>query len=189
MQQGLDDEDLWFEMAYTASTTHGLNAVADGLRLPLDFAGAAGTGNGGAPPLIPLLSYEEASGNVRRVYDDIKAYYAMDEAPNVFKAIADDDTYLRETWSYVKGTFTTKKLERSFKECLAFAVSLTGKSAYGADFHLRELRRLGVSPQAIREVIQVTQLFNVATKLADALHLEPDLSPQVIKAHRQKAAP
>ena len=65
----------------------------------------------------------------------------------------------RSVWK----SFETKKLERSFKEAIAFAVSLTGKSDYGAEFHLREMRRLGLGAKAIREVIQVTQIFNVAT--------------------------
>jgi alkylhydroperoxidase family enzyme len=55
---------------------------------------------------------------------------------------------------------------------------MTGKSDYGVDFHLREARRLGLSEQALTEAIQVVQLFNTVTKIADALQLQPDFDPR-----------
>lgn len=60
------------------------------------------------------------------------------------------------------------------KEVLAFAASMTGKSDYGVDFHFREARRLGLGDQALTEAVQVVQLFNTVTKIADALRLQPD---------------
>ena len=32
---------MWYEVAHVAGITHGLNALADGLRLPLDFSPSA----------------------------------------------------------------------------------------------------------------------------------------------------
>ena len=51
---------------------------------------------------------------------------------------------------------------------------MTAKSDYGVDFHLREARRLGLGDQALTEAVEVVQLFNTVTKIADALRLEPD---------------
>lgn len=51
---------------------------------------------------------------------------------------------------------------------------MTAKSDYGVDFHLREVRRLGLSKAGVLEVLQVTQMFNGFTKIADALRLAPD---------------
>lgn len=64
------------------------------------------------------------------------------------------------------------------KEILALAASMTGKLDYGGDFHLREARRLGLSDQVLTEAIEVVQLFNTATKIADALLLQPDFDPR-----------
>jgi len=64
------------------------------------------------------------------------------------------------------------------KEILAFAASMTGKSDYGVDFHLREARRLGMSEQMLTEAVKVVQLFNTVTKIADALQLQPDFDPR-----------
>ncbi len=60
---------------------------------------------------------------------------------------------------------------------LALAASLTAKSDYGVDLHLREVRRLGVSDQGVTEAIEVVQCFNTVTKIADALQLRPDFDP------------
>ena len=48
---------------------------------------------------------------------------------------------------------------------------MTSKSDYGVDFHLREARRLGLSDQALIEVVEGVQLFNAVTMIADALRL------------------
>ncbi len=70
-----------------------------------------------------------------------------------------------------------RKLDRLTKEILAFAASMTGKSDYGVDFHLREARRLGMSEAMLTEAVEVVQLFNTVTKIADALQLQPDFNP------------
>ena len=67
------------------------------------------------------------------------------------------------------------------KEVLALAASLTAKSDYGVDFHLREVRRLGLSEQGLTEAIEVVQCFNTVTKIADALQLPPDFIPRITR--------
>src|SRR6267142_2176010 len=69
----------------------------------------------------------------------------------------------------------TNALSRRVKTALAFAVSLTTRSAFGTAFHLAELRRLGVGEGGIMEVVGVTQMFSSYTKIADTLQLEPDM--------------
>src|SRR5262245_24992883 len=88
--------------------------------------------------------------------------------------MARDPSYLRSYWAATRQAFTDRALDRPMKEILAFAASMTGKSDYGVDFHLREARRLGLTDQALTEAVEVVQLFNTVTKIADALRLEPD---------------
>jgi hypothetical protein len=61
------------------------------------------------------------------------------------------------------------------KEALAFAVSLTTRSAFGTPFHLHQLRRLGVGERGVMELVGVTQMFSSYTKIADTLQLESDM--------------
>lgn len=158
-------------MAYVAGVTHGLNAVADGLRLPLEFSPS------GRQPIVGLPDPAQDSPELKAVFDEIVAFYAMDRPPAVFRWMARDAGFLQGYWSATREAFSDRTLGRLMKEILALAASMTGKSDYGVDFHLREARRLGLSEQALTETVEVVQLFNTVTKIADALQLGPDFGP------------
>jgi AhpD family alkylhydroperoxidase len=119
----------------------------------------------------------EAPPEVKAVFDEIMGFYALDRAPAVFRWMARDPGFLHGYWNATREAFTDRKLDRRMKEILALAASLTAKSDYGVDFHLREVRRLGLSEQGLTEAIEVVQCFNTVTKIADALQLEPDFDP------------
>jgi alkylhydroperoxidase family enzyme len=151
--------------------TNGINAVADGMRVPLDFSdGPSRT------PLIRLVELAEASNPVKRMYQDIQAFYQAERVPNVFKVLAHDEGYLHDYWAAVRFVFTDRRLDRLTKEALALAASMAAKSDYGVDLHMREVRRLGLSERGVMEVIEVVQLFSCYTKIADGLQLEPDFT-------------
>lgn len=78
----------------------------------------------------------------------------------------------------MREAFADGKLDRLTKEVLALTASMTAKSDYGVDLHLREARRLGLTEQGLTEAVEVVQLFNTVTKIADALQLEPDFDPR-----------
>ena len=75
----------------------------------------------------------------------------------------------------MRHAFDRPSARRRLKEALAFAVSLTSRSAFGTGFHLAEMRRLGVSERGVMEVSGVTQMFSSYTKIADTLQLESDM--------------
>src|SRR5881296_556423 len=90
--------------------------------------------------------------------------------------MAHDAAYLADVWAAVKRAFTDRRLSRRLKTALAFAVSLTTRSAFGTAFHLAELRRLGVGEGGIMEIVGVTQMFSSYTKIADTLQLATDMA-------------
>ena len=155
-----------------AGTTHALNAVADGLRLPSEFQ------RSDRSPLVPLAAAEDTPPEVEAVFKEIQAFYAVDRVPAVFRWMARDAIFLQGYWGAVREAFTDGKVDRLTKEVLALAASITAKSDYGVDFHLREARRLGLTDQGLTEAVQVVQLFNTVTKIADALQLQPDFNPR-----------
>lgn len=162
-------------MAYVAGITHGLNSVADGLRLPLDFSPS---------PRAPLLPEPTPGPETQAVFDEIAAFYALERPPAVFRWLARDAGYLRDYWDATREAFSDRKLDRLTKEVLALAASLTAKSDSGVDLHLREARRLGLSERGLTEAIEVVQCFNTVTKIADALQLEPDFHPREHLGHQ-----
>ena len=160
-------DDRWYEAAFVVGITNALNVVADGL------AGAA------MRPVEPTT----ATADVREVFADIRAFYGRGdqargggEIPTPFAIIAHDPAYLADVWAAVKRAFTERRLTRRHKTALAFAVSLTTRSAFGTAFHLGELRRLGVGERGVMEIIGVTQMFSSYTKIADTLQLHSDMA-------------
>lgn len=154
----MGEDALWYEAAMTVGITNALNVAADGLM----------------PAGRPLLA-GTVSAQAQAVLDEIAAFYGGSEAPAAFRAIAIDPGYLADVWGAARRAFTDNRLTRRLKEALAFAVSLTTRSAFGTPFHLAELRRLGVSEGGVMEVVGVTQMFSSYTKIADTLQLESDM--------------
>lgn len=126
---------------------------------------------------MAVPSTEDISPEVKAIFDEIKTFYAVDEVPAVFRWMSRDAIFLQGYWGAVREAFTDRKVDRVTKEILALAASMTAKSDYGVDFHLREVHRLGVTDQGLVEAVEVVQLFNTVTKIADALQLRPDFNP------------
>jgi len=166
--QGLADEKIWYEVAYLTGVTHALNTVADGLRLPAEFSPSV------HHLLVALPDPADGEADLKTVFDEIRAFYAVDQVPAVFRWMARDPGFLQSYWQATREAFADRALDRLTKEILAFAASMTAKSDYGVDFHLREARRLGLSDRGLTEAVEVVQLFNTVTKIADTLGLKPD---------------
>ena len=159
--QGLAEDALWYEAAHVVGITNALNVVADGL--------------GGAGRLFSPVDGPGTPPEVETVYAEIRAFYDRKEVPLAFRLLGHDAGYLAEFWAAVRHAFADNRLSRRLKEALAFAVSLTSRSPFGAAFHLEEMRRLGVGERGVLEVLGVTQMFSSYTKIADTLQLESDM--------------
>jgi len=153
-------DDRWYEAAFVVGITNALNVVADGL----------------SAAEMPHVEAASAPADVTAIFEDIRAFYGAREIPAPFGLIAHDGAYLADVWATVKRAFTDRRLTRRHKTALAFGVSLTTRSPFGAAFHLRELRRLGVGEPGIREIVGVTQMFSSYTKIADTLQLASDMA-------------
>jgi len=151
----MDDDAFWYEAALLVGVTNALNVVAD----------------------APLETLEPARPDAaaQAVFAEILAFYDRAEVPVAFRRVAADPGYLADLWGATRRAFSDQRLTRRHKEALAFAVSVTTRSAFGTAFHLGEMRRLGVGERGVMEVLGVTQMFSSYTKIADTLQLEPDM--------------
>jgi hypothetical protein len=149
----------WYEAAQVVGITNALNVTADGL-----------------DGLVAPVKAAGAPAEVATVYADIRAFYGgAAEIPRPFALAAHDPAYLADLWAASKRAYDDQHLSRRLKAALAFAVSLTTRSAFGTAFHLGEMRRLGVGEGGVAEIAGVTQMFSSYTKIADTLQLEPDM--------------
>ena len=160
----MERDALWYEAAMVVGITNALNVVADGLTAAREL---------GAP--IPDPDEARAPAETAKTFADIKAFYERRDVPVAFRVLATDPGYLADVWGATRRAFSDNHLSRRLKESLAFAVSLTTRSAFGTAFHIGEMRRLGVGERGVMEVLGVTQMFSSYTKIADTLQLEPDM--------------
>jgi len=155
----------WYEAAFVVGITNALNVVADGLAPPA----------GGEALLAPVEDTDpDLSDEVRALFADVRGFYGG-VVPLPLRLVARDPGYASDLWAAVRRAFADNTLARRFKEALAFAVSLTTRSAFGTAFQLVEMRRLGVGGRGVMEVLGVTQMFSSYTKIADTLQLQPDM--------------
>ena len=125
---------------------------------------------------IPDPDESKVPAEAAATFAEIRAFYARADVPVAFRLLATDPGYLADVWGAARRAFVDHRLSRRLKEALAFAVSLTTRSAFGTAFHHGEMLRLGVTAAGVMEVLGVTQMFSSYTKIADTLSLEPDMS-------------
>ena len=148
---------LWYEAAQVVGITNALNVAADTLGV------------------LGPVDETAAPAEVRELFAEIRDFYQAGDIPLGFRFIAHDVAYASDVWAATKHAFADHRLSRRLKEALAFAVSMTTRSVSGAAWHLSQMRRFGVSPQGVMEIVGVTQMFSSYTKIADTLQLEPDM--------------
>src|ERR1041385_7751388 len=132
----MSEDALWYEAAFVVGITNALNVVADGL------ACVPGVG-------AVLAPVDEGSADAAALFHEIREFYGRADVPAVFRVAARDPGYAADLWAAVRRAFADNRLSRRFKEALAFAVSLTTRSSFGAPFHLEEMRRLGVGDAGV----------------------------------------
>src|SRR5205814_9202949 len=85
---------------------------------------------GEAMPTLGFIEYENASPEVRAVYDDIMATRKTDWINNFWKALANDPVTLKRTWQDIKQIMAPGALDTLTKELIYVAVSVTNQRGY-----------------------------------------------------------
>jgi AhpD family alkylhydroperoxidase len=132
---------------------------------------------------VRLLEEREATGRTAEVFADIRATKNLDFVPNFWRALASNPTLLDMVWTNLKRLMhpeavgRTSPLDAPMREMIALAVSATNGCSYCVNSHTTALRKLGLSAEAVGEVLAVAGLFNMTNSLADGLQVEPDVLP------------
>src|SRR5258708_22531078 len=101
-----------------------------------------------------LIEYEDASDEVRQVYDDIMATRKVDRVNNFWKALANHPVTLRGTWDSIKEVMSPGgELYPLTKELIYIAVSVTNNCHYCIHSHTKAATNLGLSQDVFRELM------------------------------------
>jgi AhpD family alkylhydroperoxidase len=121
-----------------------------------------------------LIEYNQASPEVRAVYDDIMATRETDYINNFWKAIAHDPALLRRTWQSLKEIMTTGVLDPLVKEMIYLAVSVTNQCGYCIASHTVAARKAGMTEGMFAELMAVVGMANETNRLVSGYQVEID---------------
>ena len=115
---------------------------------------------------MPLIEYDDASAEVRAVYDDIMGTRQVDWVNNFWKALAVDPISLRRTWESVKEVMAPGALDPLTKELLSVAVSVPNGCEYCIASHSASARKKGMTEEQLAELLAVVAMANETNTLA-----------------------
>jgi AhpD family alkylhydroperoxidase len=124
-----------------------------------------------------------ATGRVAEIFADIKATKRIDFVPRLWRVLATNPELLDTVWSSLKRLMhpeavgRTPALDAQTREIIALAVSATNGCSYCVNSHTTAAKKLGLSDEALGEVLAIVGLFNMTNALADGYQVEPDVLP------------
>ena len=124
--------------------------------------------------MVPLIDYDEASEEVRAVYDDIMRTRGTDWINNFWKALANDPPTLRRTWESIKAVMAPGALDPLTKELIYLAVSVTNGCAYCTASHGAAARKAGMTREMLGELLAVVGMANETNALANGYRVPVD---------------
>src|SRR6266700_5545862 len=121
---------------------------------------------------LGLIEYQDASSEVRAIYDDSMATRKTDWINNFWKALANDPATLKRTWQDIKQIMAPGALDALTKELLYVAVSVTNQRGYCVASHTASARKKGMTDYMFRELMAVVGMANETNRLASGFQIE-----------------
>jgi AhpD family alkylhydroperoxidase len=123
---------------------------------------------------LGLIEYENATAEVRSIYDDIMVTRKTDWINNFWKALAHDPATLRRTWLSVKEIMAPGALDAVTKEMIYLAVSASNQCGYCIASHTAAARKAGMTDPMLAELMAVVGMANESNRLASGYQVEID---------------
>ena len=124
--------------------------------------------------LLPPVEYEDASPEVRAVYDDIRATRNTDYINNFWKVLANDPPTLRRAWQQTRDVMAPGALDPLVKELVYLAVSVTNNCEYCIHTHHAAAAAKGMTASMFAELMAVTALANENNRFANGYRIDVD---------------
>lgn len=125
-------------------------------------------------PTVAMVEYNQASPEVRAIYDEIMEVKGLDYVPNFWKTLGSHPPLLEEVWRGLNRAMQPGRLDALTKEMVALAVSATNGCTYCIRSHTAAARKLGMDDEMLGELMAVVGTFNQTNRLADGYQVEVD---------------
>ena len=120
------------------------------------------------------IEYNDASPEVRAVYDDIMATRKTDWVNNFWKVLAHDPASLRRIWTNIKEVMGPGTIDPLVKEMLYVAISASNGCRYCIASHGAAARNKGMTEAQYSELLAIVGLANETNRLVTALDVPVD---------------
>ena len=119
-------------------------------------------------PHVAMVEYEDASPEVREVYDEILAVRGIDGLSDFWKTLAFHPPTLRRNWKQARDALAPGAIDGLTKEMLYIAASIATNCTYCTEAHVMLARRLGMSDEKLGELVEIVSLAHGASALGAA---------------------
>jgi len=124
---------------------------------------------------VPLVSDENASSRVTAVFDDIRQTRKTDFINNFWRALANDEALLENTWADVKKVMGGPgHLDPLTREMIYVAVSVANGCSYCVHSHSAAARAKGMTEEQYGELLSIIGLAAKTNHLVTALQVPVD---------------
>ncbi len=121
-----------------------------------------------------LIEYDQASAEVRAVYDDIMRTRQVDWINNFWKVLANDPAALRRTWDSLKTIMGPGAIDPLTKQLLYLAVSIANGCRYCIYSHTAAARGEGMTDEMLAELVAIVGMASETNRLADGYQVPVD---------------
>lgn len=123
---------------------------------------------------VALIGDEEASPEVRAVFDDIRKVRGTDFINNFWRALAHDSVELKRTWEEAKAVMAPGAIDPLVKEMVYIAVSVANACPYCIHSHTAAARAKGMTEDQHNELLRVIAMAGKTNHLVSALQVPVD---------------
>lgn len=123
---------------------------------------------------VTLITDEDASSEVRAVFDDIRATRGSDFVNNFWRALAHDPALLKATWDRLKDVMAPGALDPLVKEMVYIAVSASNGCEYCCHSHTASARAKGMTDAMYGELLSVIGMANQTNAVVNAMQVPVD---------------
>ncbi len=120
------------------------------------------------------IEMEDASPEVRSVYDDICTMRNVSDVNNFWKYLANEPRMLAHVWSSLKDIMGPGALDPLTKELIYTAISMSNNCDYCMASHGASARAKGADDAMMNELIAIVGLANMTNRLATAYKVPVD---------------
>ncbi len=124
--------------------------------------------------MVQPIEYEDASPEVRAVYDDIMTSRNVKGVNNFWKYLAHDPRTLKRTWESIKEVMAPGSLDELTKEMLYLAVSISNGCEYCIASHGAAARKAGMSEAMFGELVAVVGMANETNRIVQGWRVPVD---------------